>query len=142
MDQRFLRALFELTDHFMPLVTFYTPKTLREKCPNTKFFLVVIFPHSDRIRRDTEYLSVFCPNAGKYGPDNSEYKHFLRSGQLVFQILIFFFYQGFLSQTPANHRTTGEGRGPSFIPLCHFHPLTNIQTFICNFACQMTIPYF
>ena len=104
--------------------------------------LVRIFPHSQWIRRDTEYLSVFCPNAGKYGPDNSEYKHFLRSGQLVFQILIFFFYQGFLSQTPANHRTTGEGRGPSFIPLCHFHPLTNIQTFICNFACQMTIPYF
>ena len=24
-----------------------------------------IFPHSDWIRRDTEYLSVFCPNAGK-----------------------------------------------------------------------------
>ena len=24
-----------------------------------------IFPHSDWIRRDTQYLSVFCPNAGK-----------------------------------------------------------------------------
>ena len=29
-------------------------------------FLVHIFPHSDRIRKDTPYLSVFSPNAGKY----------------------------------------------------------------------------
>ena len=79
----------------------------------------------------------------------------------------FFFYQDFLSQTLTTHRTAGEGRGyqktlffflsgfsftdtddsqdcrgregrPSFIPLYHFHPLTNIQTFICNFACEMT----
>ena len=28
--------------------------TLREKCPNTEFFLVRIFVHSDWIRRDTE----------------------------------------------------------------------------------------
>ena len=33
--------------------------SLREKCPNTEFFLVRIFPHSDWIQRDTEYLSVF-----------------------------------------------------------------------------------
>ena len=26
---------------------------LREKCPNTEFFLALIFPHSDWIRRDT-----------------------------------------------------------------------------------------
>ena len=32
----------------------------------------------------------------------------------------------------------GKGGEPSFIPLYHFHPLTNIQTFICNFACEMT----
>ena len=31
--------------------------------------LVLIFPHSDWIRRNTEYLSVFSPNAGKYGPE-------------------------------------------------------------------------
>ena len=31
-------------------------------------FLVRIFPHSDWRRRDTKYLSVFCPNAGKYRP--------------------------------------------------------------------------
>ena len=54
----------------------------------------------------------------------------------------FFFYQDFLSQTLATHRTAGEGRGPSINPLYHFHPLTNIQTFICNFACEMTITYF
>ena len=32
-------------------------------------FLVRIFPHSDWIRRDTKYLSVFSPNVGKYGPE-------------------------------------------------------------------------
>ena len=54
----------------------------------------------------------------------------------------FFFLSGFSSQTLTIHRTAGEGRGPSFIPLYHFHPLTNIETFICNFACEMTITYF
>ena len=54
---------------------------------------------------------------------------------------IFFFYQGFLSQTLTIHRTAVEGRGPSFIPHYHFHLLTNIQTFICNFGCEMTIKY-
>ena len=33
--------------------------TLREKCPNTEFFLV------------REYLSIFSPNAGKYGPEKT-----------------------------------------------------------------------
>ena len=28
-----------------------------------------IFPHSDCTRRDTEYLPVFSPNTGKYGPE-------------------------------------------------------------------------
>ena len=31
------------------------------------------FPHSDWIRRDTSYLSVFSPNAGKYGPEKTPY---------------------------------------------------------------------
>ena len=31
--------------------------------------LIRIFPHSDWTRRDTEYLSVFSPNARKYGPE-------------------------------------------------------------------------
>ena len=36
----------------------------------------------------------------------------------------------------------GKERRPSFIPLHHFHPLMNIQRFICNFACEVTITYF
>ena len=35
-----------------------------------------------------------------------------------------------------------EGWGPFFIPLYHFHPLSNIETFVCNFSCKMTITYF
>ena len=54
----------------------------------------------------------------------------------------FSFYQGFLSRTLTTHRTAGEGRRPLFIPLYHFHPLTNIQILVCNFACMMTITYF
>ena len=50
-------------------------------CPNAEFFLVRIFPHSywiriphfDWIRRDTKYLSVFSPNAEKYGPEKTPY---------------------------------------------------------------------
>ena len=42
---------------------------LRKKYPNTEFFLVRIFPHLNWIRRDTEYLSLFSPNVGKYGPE-------------------------------------------------------------------------
>ena len=54
----------------------------------------------------------------------------------------FFFLSGFSSQTLTVHRTAEEGSGPSFIPLCHFQSLTNIETFICNFACEMAITYF
>ena len=61
---------------------------------------------------------------------------------LKIKIKPFFFYQGFLSRTMTTHRTAGVGRGSSFIPLYHFHPLTNIQTFISNFAREMTIRYF
>ena len=56
----------------------------------------------------------------------------------LIMMLLFFFYQGFLTRILATHRTAGGGRGPSFIPLFHFHPLTNIQIFICNFACEIT----
>ena len=51
----------------------YCRNTLREKCPNTEFSLVRIFPHSDWIRRDTPYLSVFSPDAGKYRPEKTPY---------------------------------------------------------------------
>ena len=47
--------------------------SLREKYPNTVFFLVRIFPHSDWIQRDTSYLSIFSPNAGKYRPGKTPY---------------------------------------------------------------------
>ena len=50
-----------------------TSASLREKCPNTEFFLVRIFPHSGLIRRDTPYLSIFSPNAGKHRPEKTPY---------------------------------------------------------------------
>ena len=53
-----------------------------------------------------------------------------------------FLYHGFLWRTLMTYRTASGGREPSFIPLYLFHSLTNIQTFICNFACEMTITYF
>ena len=43
--------------------------TLREKCPNTEFLLVRIFPHLDV----SSYFCVFSPNAGKYGPEKTSY---------------------------------------------------------------------
>ena len=36
-------------------------------------FLIRILPHSDWIHRDTKYLSVFSPNAGKYAPEKTPY---------------------------------------------------------------------
>ena len=48
----------------------------------------------------------------------------------------FFFWSGFSFTDTDDYRTAGEGRGPSSIPL------TNIDRFICNFACEMTITYF
>ena len=46
------------------------------------------------------------------------------------------------SQTLTIHMTVGERREATFTPLCYFHPLTNIQTFICNFGYKMSITYF
>ena len=60
-----------LFDRNCSVLYFSTP--LREKCSNTEFALVRIFPHLDWIRRDTEYLSVFSPNAGKYRPAKTPY---------------------------------------------------------------------
>ena len=50
--------------------------------------------------------------------------------------------EGFLSRTVTIHRAAGEGRGPFLIPLYHFYQLANIQTFMCNFAREMSITYF
>ena len=47
--------------------------TTARKVSKCRVFLVHIFPHSDWIRRDTSYLSVFCSNAGKYGPEKTPY---------------------------------------------------------------------
>ena len=52
---------------------------MREKRPNTEFFLARIFPHLVWIRRDTEYLFVFSRNAGKYGPEKTPYLDTSRS---------------------------------------------------------------
>ena len=57
------------------------------------------------------------------------------------RFLRYFFYPRFLSRTQTTHRTAGEGRGPSFIPLYHFRPLMNIQTIICNFVCERWLPH-
>ena len=48
-----------------------TKAPLRDKSLNTEFFLVRISPHSDWIRRDTRYLSLFSPNSGKYEPEKT-----------------------------------------------------------------------
>ena len=60
---------------------------------------------------------------------------------LLIFIIIFLFFSirvFFHGHWQLAHRTAGEGQGPSFIPLYHFHLwlITNIQTFICNFTCM------
>ena len=49
------------------------------------------------------------------------------------EMLKWFFLSGFLSRTLTIYRTAEEGMGHSFIPLYHFHPVTNIQSFISTF---------
>ena len=57
----------------------YMTPSLREKCPNTEFFLVCIFPHSDWIRRDTSYFSVFSPNVENTDKKKLRIGYFSRS---------------------------------------------------------------
>ena len=62
-------------------ISFHCVKSVRiQSCSSPHFFR--IFSHSELIRRDLPYLSVFSPNAGKFGKNadqnNSEYEHFLR----------------------------------------------------------------
>ena len=62
--------------------------------------------------------------------------HFTDNTSLFFSVRVFFH-----AQALTIHRTVGEGRGPSFIPLYHFHLLKS-QTFFhlfCNFACEIII---
>ena len=57
----------------------YILHSQREKCPYSEFFWSVF----SRIRTDygeIQYLSVFTPNAGKYGPEKPRIRlHFSRS---------------------------------------------------------------
>ena len=69
----------------------WSVESLSKKCPSSDFFgphFSHFFPHSDWILIDTEYLSVFCPNAvkcGKNGDQNkSEHGHFLLSEFFAF----------------------------------------------------------
>ena len=59
-----------------------------------------------------------------------------KQGELLFFSIRIFFH--------GHWQLTGlQGKGGDhLIPLYNFHPLTNIQTFICNFAREMTITYF
>ena len=60
--------LLNFCQHFYQSYTVEIPFSLCKKCPSWSF-LACIFPHSDWIWRDTEYLSAFSPNAGKCGPE-------------------------------------------------------------------------
>ena len=46
---------------------------LREKCPNTEFFLARIFLYLDWIRKFTKQISLFSPNTGKYRPEKTPF---------------------------------------------------------------------
>ena len=48
-------------------------ESLCDMCRTTEVFLFRFFLHLDRIQRDAKYLSVFSPNAGKYGPEKTPY---------------------------------------------------------------------
>ena len=70
----------------------YETFPLRKKCPYSELFWSR-FTDSDWIRRNTEYLSVFSPNAEKCekntDQNNSEYGQFLRSfDQLIENFLV------------------------------------------------------
>ena len=62
-------------------------------------------------------------------------------GHFLWNILLFFLSWFSFTDTD-NSQDSRRREGPSFIPLYHFHPLTKIQTFICNFAHEITITYF
>ena len=77
--------LHVISDNISAFLTF----SLHEKWLNTELFLVRIFPHSDRIRRETPYLSVLNPNVRKYGPEKAPY---LDNFHAVFWIISFLLF--------------------------------------------------
>ena len=76
----------------------------------------------ENLKQSTKILRWFRINSLKANP-----------GEFQFMIL--------LADT-ANSKDSKGREGTFFIPLYHFHPLTNIQTFTCNFAHEATITYF
>ena len=67
---------------------FFLTTSLREKCPNTELFLGCIFLHSDLIWRDTKYLSVFSPNARKYGSEMTPYLDTFRAVRILGLLIV------------------------------------------------------
>ena len=53
-----------------------------------------------------------------------------------------FFQSGFFSRRHWQFTGKKEKGGVISLSLSHFHPLTNIQTLICNFASEITTTYF
>ena len=66
----------------------------------------------------------------------------IRSCKFVSFCFSFFFLSGFFFTDTSDSQDSRRMEGTIFFPLCHFHPLTNIQTFICNFTCEMTLHTF
>ena len=62
-------------------------KSLRERCPNTEFFLVRIFSHLDLIRRDIPYLRIQSEWRKIRARKNSVFGHFSRNEYIVFRWL-------------------------------------------------------
>ena len=94
----------------------------------------------------TEKFHVTSPGNGKASrwlfPTRYQKAAVLITKGMIWEKLLFFLSSGFSFTDTDDSQDSREGRGPSFIPLYHFHPLTNIEIFICNFACEMTIAYF
>ena len=64
---------FFISLYISKVESYSTPTTLFYHCVKgvrVRCFSGLHFLHSDWIRRDTPYLSLFSPNAGKYGPEN------------------------------------------------------------------------
>ena len=76
------------TNPTITLWNFWQP-SLRKKHPNTEFFLVRIFPYLNWIRRNTRCLSVFTPNAGKYGPEKTPYHFSLSANSIIYHFMIY-----------------------------------------------------
>ena len=73
LNTSFFRTLLHIyfTPFFACCESYPSSNPLCETCLNTEIFLVHIFSHWGWIRRDTKYLSVFSPNAGKYRPEKT-----------------------------------------------------------------------